>query len=235
MFENLFSEDNCINFLTILLVLIVILLVIRVIFYDKMRENYERLPRSRNGINMRNRVIKRKAQKKNMKQHKKNIKRDVDLNLDFEKGNLDEWTVSGTAFNNQPTYLDNPTLRGRNEPANQMGNYWIGTYENRHTTYDNAGAVQGDNPQGKITSPEFIITKNKMSFLIGGGNDINTVYVELVVDDQSVKKATGMNNETMNRVVWDISKYKGKKAYINVVDFSSGAWGHINFDDVKFF
>ena len=52
------------------------------------------------------------------------------FSLDFESGDLRGWTRTGTAFDTQPTYGDNPTARRRGQPSNHQGNYWIGTYEN---------------------------------------------------------------------------------------------------------
>ena len=105
--------------------------------------------------------------------------------FDFESGGLDGWTKSGTAFNNQPTYGDNPTARGRGQPANQQGDWWIATFENRPSPTSPAGSFQDDGPQGTLASPPFIIVASgKMSFLIGGGCDINLVRVELVINNQ---------------------------------------------------
>src|SRR5512139_1033605 len=61
---------------------------------------------------------------------------------DFETGDLRGWHATGTAFNNQPTYGDNPTARHRGQPSRHQGNYWIGGYENRHTQSDPAGRIQ---------------------------------------------------------------------------------------------
>ena len=101
--------------------------------------------------------------------------------FDFEDG-LDGWERTGSAFNNQPTYGDNPTARNRGQPANQQGNWWIGGYENRPSNLSQAGITQGDGPQGTITSTSFEITGNKVSFLIGGGCDMHSVRAELIVD-----------------------------------------------------
>lgn len=105
--------------------------------------------------------------------------------FDFENG-IDGWTRTGTAFNNQPIYGDNPTARNR-EPANQQGNWWIGGYENRPSEATPAGQTQGDNPQGILTSPHFNITGKTISFLIGGGCDINTIRAELLMGSQVVR------------------------------------------------
>lgn len=156
------------------------------------------------------------------------------ITWDFETGDLRGWQSTGTAFNNQPTYGDNPTARHRGQPSNHQGDYWIGGYENRHYPSDPPGRVQGDGPQGTLTSEPFTITTSTISFLIGGGCDIHTVRIELLVNGQVVHKATGRCTETMERTRWDVSAYQGQTAQIKLIDFSSGGWGHINFDDVRF-
>ena len=103
--------------------------------------------------------------------------------FDFE-GGINDWDKTGTAFNNQPTYDDNPTARNRGQPACQQGDWWIGGYENRPSKSSPAGRIQGDGPQGTLTSPYFTITGPYISFLIGGGCDINTVRAELIIDNK---------------------------------------------------
>ena len=104
-------------------------------------------------------------------------------NFDFEAG-LHGWKKTGTAFNNQPTYGDNPTARKRGQPAKQQGDWWIGGAENRPSKAATPGALQGDGPQGTLVSPFFKIVGKRISFKIGGGCDIKTVRAELIVDDQ---------------------------------------------------
>jgi hypothetical protein len=156
------------------------------------------------------------------------------ITWDFEAGDLRGWTATGNAFSTQPTYGDNPTARHRGQPSNHQGNYWIGGYENRHSPSDPPGQIQGDGPQGTLTSEPFTITKPILSFLIGGGCDMNTERVELIVNGQAVLKASGHCTETMIRVRWNVAAYKGQLAQIRLIDASSGGWGHINFDDVRF-
>jgi hypothetical protein len=153
---------------------------------------------------------------------------------DFETGELGGWTKTGTAFDTQPTYGDNPTARNRGQASNHQGNYWIGGYENRHRESDPPGRVQGDGPQGTLTSAPFSISSSAITFLIGGGCDINTERVELLINGQVVLKATGKCTETMEPLRWDVSPYQGRKAQIRLIDKSGGGWGHINFDDVHF-
>ena len=103
--------------------------------------------------------------------------------FDFE-GGINDWDKTGTAFNNQPTYDDNPTARNRGQPANQQGDWWIGGAEDRPYKSSPAGRIQGDGPLGTLTSPYFTITGPFISFLIGGGCDINTVRAELIIDNK---------------------------------------------------
>jgi len=102
--------------------------------------------------------------------------------FDFEDGTLGGWFKTGTVFNNQPTYGDNPTARKRGQSAKQQGDYWIGGFEDRHTPNDKPGASQGDGPKGTLTSPVFKITGRYITFLIGGGCDAAWIRVELLVD-----------------------------------------------------
>jgi len=153
---------------------------------------------------------------------------------DFETGTLAGWESKGSSFDNQPTYGDNPTARNRGQASGHEGNYWIGTFENRLKAEDNAGAVQGDGPKGVLTSESFVIEKRSITFLIGGGCDMNAVRAELLINGAAVLKTTGKCTETMERQTWDVSPYIGQTARIRLIDASSGGWGHINFDDVRF-
>jgi len=157
-----------------------------------------------------------------------------DITWDFEDPDLPGWIRTGTAFDYQPTYGDNPTERHRGQPSKHQGEYWIGGFEKRPRAFDRPGATQGDGPQGTLTSQPFRISTPTISFLIGGGCDKNRVYVELLVDDRSVIKTTGKCTETMERTQWNVSQYYGKTARIRIVDDSGGGWGHINVDDFRF-
>jgi hypothetical protein len=63
---------------------------------------------------------------------------------------------------------------------------------------------------------------------------MNKERVELIVNGRAVLKATGRCNESMAQVSWNVNSYRGRTAQIRLIDVSSGGWGHINFDDVKF-
>ncbi|KAL9969838.1 hypothetical protein ACROYT_G022104 [Oculina patagonica] len=151
--------------------------------------------------------------------------------FNFEQG-IGGWQKTGTAFDKQPTFGDNPAARKR-ESANQQGDWWIGGAEVRPSEADPPGRNQGDNAQGTLTSPCFRIVGKKITFLIGGGCDKNLVRAELIVKDQVIRSETGNCWETMYRKSWDVQEYIGQHARVRLVDDSSGGWGHINFDDLK--
>jgi hypothetical protein len=44
----------------------------------------------------------------------------------------------------------------------------------------------------------------------------------------------GQCTETLERVSWNVSQFMGRTAQIRLVDASSGGWGHLNFDDLRF-
>lgn len=162
---------------------------------------------------------------------------------DFETGDLRGWTARGAAFDHQPTFGDNPTARGRGQPAGQQGRFWIGTYElyQRYNADLRPGEIRGDGPQGTLTSPDFKVATDSLSFLGGGGASPQTgvelvVVVDLIdIAEKRVAFASGENNETMRRVSWDLKPFAGQTARIRIIDAASGPWGHVNADDFRFF
>ena len=161
--------------------------------------------------------------------------------LDFEDGTLRGWTATGDAFKFQPTRGDNPTARKRGQPSKHQGNYWIGTYERyQGKPHQRPGDIQGDVPQGYLTSAPFTIPKGRLTFLVGGGSSEQT-RVELLAGPssdiefmQQAHSSRGKNSETMERESWDLSAQAGKIGKIRIVDTSSDPWGHINVDDFRF-
>ena len=164
--------------------------------------------------------------------------------FDFEDHDLSNWTLNGTAFSNQPTYGDNPSERfkkeekGRNEPSNHQGHWWIGTFENRSSSSHPAGEIQDDKPQGSMTSPSFLIDANFLTFLIGAGCQNFKTRAELIVDGGLIFKTKAEKGstdciETMYEKNWNVSRFTGNRAQLRLIDHSSGHWGHINFDHLQ--
>src|SRR5262249_9879222 len=108
--------------------------------------------------------------------------------------------------------------------SGHQGRFWIGGYERVE-----------DKPQGTLTSAAFKVTHPWASFLVGGG-PYDTTCVELVRRDSGAvfHRASGLQNERMEREVVNLERHLGKEIFIRVVDRHSGHWGHVNFDDFRF-
>lgn len=147
------------------------------------------------------------------------------LNLDFETGTLEDWTLWGDTFIGQPIRGDAIAARRSDASSRHAGEYWIGSME-KH----------GDYPVGTLTSVDFEITHPYASFLIGGGPDAGT-RVELVLaeNDDVFLTAIGLQEEEMRPVVVDLRPHLGERMYIRLVDDERGSWGHLNFDNFLFY
>ncbi len=142
------------------------------------------------------------------------------LNLDFEKGSLEDWTATGDAFVGQPIRGDTVAARRKDMRSKHQGEYWIGTFEK-----------SGDKATGILTSAPFVVDRPYASYLIGGGND-NTVRVELIdlQNDKVLHRSSGRVTENMHQVVVDLTQHQGKELAVRLVDEGKGGWGHLNFD-----
>jgi len=145
---------------------------------------------------------------------------------DFETGDLRNWTIISGNLKKQPTMASRQGIR-----FNQQGQYFIGTTETGGTKIIDFD----DSLMGEIQSKPFTIKKNFISLLVGGGNNLNNLYVALVrkTDGYVITKETGLDSEEMTKKYWDVSDYIGEVCFIKIVDNAKGGWGHINVDDIR--
>ncbi|MDF9750003.1 GH32 C-terminal domain-containing protein [Arthrobacter sp. ES3-54] len=119
------------------------------------------------------------------------------------------------------------------QPSASGGDFVIGA--KRINTFE-TGAAPGDDRQGTLTSPEFPITKNFMSMLVGGGNrpaDSGQILaVQLLINGSVVRSLAGDNSGILNWKGWDVSEFAGQNAQLRVVDEATGGWGHLTLDHV---
>ena len=150
------------------------------------------------------------------------------LNFDFELASLKDWTASGDAFEKQPVKGDTVAPRRNDMKSQHQGDYWIGTYENG----------RGDKAQGTLTSAPFKVEHGWASFLVGGGSHAKT-KVELVLkegeSERVVFRASGQDTENLRPIVANLTPYVGKQIAIRIVDQETAPWGHINFDNFRFY
>ena len=138
---------------------------------------------------------------------------------DFEGKDYNGWTVNGEALGSAPAKGAWP---GQNTVSGHQGKGLINTYRN------------GDDSTGKAVSPEFTIERPYINFLIGGGSNDKKTYIRLLVGGREVHRAAGRDDEALAWKSWNVSRFKGKKAKLEVVDDATGGWGHINIDQITF-
>jgi fructan beta-fructosidase len=134
---------------------------------------------------------------------------------DFEAGSYGKWTVTGDAFGTAPA---NGTLPNQMPVSGYLGNRFINTF------------LGGDKSTGTATSPEFTVQRSHVAFLIGGGSHAESLGVQLLVNGEVVRTATGSESEDLLWASWDVSDLKGQKAQLRIFDNEVGQWGHLNID-----
>jgi len=147
-----------------------------------------------------------------------------DVIADFEADTYGDWDVTGTAFGPGPAQGAHPRQM---KVDGFKGRGLANSYFN------------GDGSTGTLTSPEFTIRRKFITFLIGGGGFEGTTCMNLIVDGNVVRTATGPNtnpnegNEKLGPASWDVAEFAGKTAVIEIVDNQKGRWAHINVDQIE--
>ena len=143
---------------------------------------------------------------------------------DFEATDYGAWTTTGTAFGASPA---EGTLPHQMPVSGYKGKRLVNSFHG------------GDKPTGTLTSPEFKIERDYIAFLIGGGGYAGKTCMNLLIDGQVVRTATGQNvvpggHELLEQQQWDVRDLAGKTARLQIVDDASGGWGHILVDQIVF-
>lgn len=101
-------------------------------------------------------------------------------------------------------------------------------------------APDGDRGTGTITSPTFTVNSPFIDLQVAGGNHLwgqaDPTAVSLIVGGKVVATATGANSPNLSWTNWDVSRYQGQQAQIQVVDENDGStgWGHLMVGDILF-
>lgn len=88
--------------------------------------------------------------------------------------------------------------------------------------------MEGDGPTGTLTSPEFKIARKYIAFRIGGGDYERDTCINLLINGKVVRSATGWRSDHLAPMSWDVSRFLGQTAQLQLVDAASGDWGHVN-------
>jgi fructan beta-fructosidase len=131
----------------------------------------------------------------------------------FGKTDYGDWKATGTAFQKGPA---------SGELLNKL------EIENASNASVASSEIDSDSPTGILTSPEFQISKPYISFRIGGGNYEIHTCLNLLIGGKVVKSATGWKSDHLAPASWDVRRWKGQTARIEIVDQATGDWGHIN-------
>ncbi len=141
---------------------------------------------------------------------------------DFEGKDYGNWKVTGEAFGPGPAQ---GTLPGQMTVGGFQGHGLVNSF------------FHGDDTTGTLTSPPFKIERPYIRFLIGGGKNPDKTCMNLLVDGQVVRSATGPNDkaggsEQLVADSWNVQDLIGKVAVVQIVDQAAGGWGHICVDDI---
>ncbi|MDW4573936.1 GH32 C-terminal domain-containing protein [Microbacterium sp. M3] len=145
------------------------------------------------------------------------VQRPARLIADFEDETWDQgWTATGSFVGAGPSAAD---LRG--QVGARLADTFVGG---------------GDPATGTITSPPFAIDRSFLHFLVGGGDHPLGVEpatsVQLLIDGQPVRSATGTGSAELRHVQWDLRDLAGRVAQFQILDDATGAWGHLMVDHV---
>ncbi len=145
------------------------------------------------------------------------------LIADFEGSDYGKWKVTGTAFGTGPAQ---GKLDGQMPVEGFQGNGLVNSFRG------------GDDATGTLTSPPFPLDRAFITFLIGGGGWADETCVNLIVNGQVVRTATGLNtqagnSERLSPAAWDVREFAGREGTIEIVDRRQGGWGHLNVDQIE--
>jgi fructan beta-fructosidase len=146
------------------------------------------------------------------------------LIADFEGDSYGAWKSEGAAFGPGPAQ---GSLPNQQKVSGYLGNGLVNSFH------------EADYSTGVLTGPPFIIERNRINFLIGGGGYAGETCMNLLVGGKAVRTATGPNvqssggSETLAWQSWDVEEFAGQPARIEIVDRRAGGWwGHINADHI---
>ena len=141
---------------------------------------------------------------------------------DFEtSAALDDWTKQGNAFNN----TSSTGAVGLQELRGFRGNGLLNSFDN--------GGNGSDGLTGQLTSPEFIIDKAFIYFLVGGGDKENT-SINLLIDGEIVRSTSGSRRDILSWEYWNVNEFIGENVQIQIKDQNTNLWGHIVIDEIVF-
>jgi fructan beta-fructosidase len=127
------------------------------------------------------------------------------------------WVATGTAFGSGPAAGG---IGGQMSVSGFSGARLVNSY-----------LGGSDAATGTLRSPDFVIQRKYLNFLIGGGSHTET-RVELVVNGQVARTGMGIENEALSWTSWKVDSLNGMTGYFRIVDNGTASWGHILVDQI---
>jgi endoglucanase Acf2 len=129
------------------------------------------------------------------------------------------WTATGDAFGDGPV---RGTSKGQTTVERFLGKGLVNSFTDE----------KGDGAVGTLTSPEFVIDRDFVALMVGGGNHPGRTEARLVVDGATVRSATGEDSEILRWETWDVTALAGRTATIQIVDDMPAGWAHVLVDQI---
>ncbi|MCA9064454.1 MAG: hypothetical protein KDA96_15390, partial [Planctomycetaceae bacterium] len=148
---------------------------------------------------------------------------------DFEDGTYGRWTVEGPAFGNRPRH----TLSTQHRDDRQSFHPWPINGDFAADSLYAANGYAAADLTGSLKSPPFQINRYYITFLAAGRAD----YVQLVIDGKVVLRGVSppqASTETMRPIHFDVRRFLGRTATIEIVDDGKAPQNHVAVDHFVF-
>ncbi len=173
------------------------------------------------------------------------LRLDIQVRVDIRENLYDGWTQISRPYGMQGE--DQLVLPGRPNCPPNLTTYYGQAFGREPATgsFPGQGAITGFEGRrfvnsknrnlgtfiGELQSDPFEIKGDRISFLIGGGDFEGQTCLNLFVEVaplnfRKVRTATGNRNLQLIRKQWDVTAWKGKRAYLQILDYAPvERWG----------
>jgi putative membrane-bound dehydrogenase-like protein len=157
------------------------------------------------------------------------------LNLNFESGDLRDWTATGDAFTSPLINADPSPIHDKDMTIGFKGKNFL-----------SSGGTVNYKLTGTLTSVPFVVTQPYASFMVSGGA-LQDTRIEIVLADTKkiIFQSSGQGRANLQPVIIDLRKYLNKNIFIRIIDKETGIsqipyipndkMAHINFDNFLFY
>jgi beta-fructofuranosidase len=139
---------------------------------------------------------------------------------DFEGYSYAPWRASGKAFGSAPA---RPGAAGR-----------ISGFSGSGLASSVSAREKWQDDRGSLCSPEFVVSRPYINFLVGGGDHAFRAAVTLWIDGRAVRTSSGNNSDRLEWKSWDVREFEGRPAWIGIHDLCiEDEPGHVLVDEIR--